>query len=61
MGWECRHVSGIPVIGTIFLAVALLLIQKSLLIWMLATIILVLDTGGLQWFVLTMMWHSKEV
>jgi hypothetical protein len=54
MGWEYRWVSGIPVIGSICLALALLCISLSPAVWLCASLIAVFDTAGIPWFILVM-------
>lgn len=49
---EYRWVSGIPLFGFLTV-VGVLLIPQSLWVGLLALLFLVIDTGGIQWFVLS--------
>ena len=56
LGWECRNISGIPLIGTLFLVAAVTMIEWSAIVWLGVTLLCIIDTGGLVWFCLVMMW-----
>lgn len=49
------HVSGLPAIGTFLLAFALCF-NRSGPMWLAVAIVAVLDTGGLPWFCVMMLW-----
>jgi hypothetical protein len=51
-----RHVSGIPVLGTLLLIGALVCLEHSPLVYALAVLSVLLDTGGLGWFLFMMLW-----
>jgi hypothetical protein len=55
-GRECQYVSGFPFFGNLFLILALLILERTALVWALAIAVTVLDTGGIAWFVLTFVW-----
>lgn len=48
LGWECKNVSGIPLLP--------LLRDLPIPFWIGLTVA-ILDTGGLHWFVGVMLWH----
>jgi hypothetical protein len=53
MGWEYRLVSGLPVIGSVCLILALIGIPRSQTVW-LAVPIAIFDTAGIPWLLLVM-------
>ena len=58
-----KHVSGLPVIGNIFLLLALVFLQSSMAaLWATAAVLIVIDTGGFPWFCFVMAreaWRSR--
>lgn len=57
-GWQYRHVSGLPLLGSLLLVVALVVLEKSPSIWIIAIIVSLLDTGGAIWLLLTISWMT---
>jgi hypothetical protein len=55
---EYRWASGIPVFGSLFVAISLLSFWQ--VPWLRGTAIglILIDTGGLHWFAGTMLWHE---
>ena len=51
---EYRWVSGIPLFGSVFVAVALVILREPFGIIVFGVILAALDTGGLHWFIGTM-------
>lgn len=60
LGWECRNVSGIPLLGSLFLIAALLCVERTAPVWLLAIALISLDTGGLGWFLLIILYLTKK-
>lgn len=60
LGRESRNVSGIPLVGTVFLIGALALLERSSLVWIGAIALCVIDTGGLVWFCMIMFWRTMR-
>jgi hypothetical protein len=60
LGWQCRHISGIPLVGTLFLIAALALLECSALVCIGAVVLCAIDTGGLVWFCLVMCWMAMR-
>jgi hypothetical protein len=58
LGRDCPNVSGIPLIGNLFVLVAMLLVERTAAVWMIATLLILIDTGGLPWFLLTVSWMT---
>jgi hypothetical protein len=55
-GGEYKHVSGFPLVGSLSVVIAVVILRgPSLLFWGGATLAL-LDTGGLHWFVGVILW-----
>lgn len=55
---EFRFVSGIPLLGSAFVVIALLISSgNSVLLW-LGVALAALDTGGIHWFMGTMIYAS---
>lgn len=55
-GRECKHVSGVPLLGSLLLVIAVTMLHmRPLFFWSGITIAL-LDTGGLHWFAAIMLW-----
>jgi hypothetical protein len=55
-GRECPHVSGLPLLGNLFLIMSLLVLERTPFVWSLAIAVAVLDTGGIVWLVLVFVW-----
>jgi hypothetical protein len=53
---EYKHISGFPLVGNLFLFAALQCVDHTSFTWALALVILALDTGGIPWFILSMLW-----
>jgi hypothetical protein len=53
-----RPVSGIPLVGSLFLWLSIPLLSSVGLVWS-AAALSVFDTGGLHWFVGTMWWTGQ--
>lgn len=60
LGRKCPNISGIPLVGTLFLIAAIALLQWSALLWLLVILVCAIDTGGLVWFCLVMAWKSLK-
>jgi hypothetical protein len=60
LGREYRHESVIPMVGNVFLIVALLLLEPSYAIGIWAIAICAMDTGGLIWFLISISWHTMR-
>jgi hypothetical protein len=58
LGRKCLHVSGIPLLGSLFLSAAIFFIERTILTWTVAAILLLIDTGGLLWLLLTVAWMA---
>ena len=56
-GQPHHWVSGIPVFGSLLVLPALCFLPLSALLFWLAVVLAVLDTGGLHWFAGIMFWH----
>ena len=56
-GWKYPHISGLPAVGTLSLALANLLLPSSTLLLRGTLILAVADTGGIPWFVAVVAWH----
>jgi len=54
LGCECPNESGIPLVGTLFLIAALVLLEKSAVLWIGAIVLCAIDTGGPVWFCLAL-------
>jgi hypothetical protein len=57
------HISGLPVIGNAFVIVAALLLPLDFYLGCLALLIVCLDTGGVPWFIYSMIYqqlHSSK-
>ncbi len=55
-GRECKHVSGVPLVGSLLLIIAVAMLHEwPLLFWSGITLAL-FDTGGLHWFAGIMLW-----
>jgi hypothetical protein len=54
LGRKCRDVTGIPIVGTLFVIGALALLEWSAMVWIGAIALCAIDTGGLPWFCLMM-------
>lgn len=61
---DVKHISGFPLVGNLFLIAALGCVDHTSFTWALTLAILALDTGGIPWFILTMLWsgwrHGKS-
>ena len=55
---EYRWISGIPVFGSLFVAISLLGIWQLPLFRAAAIGLILIDTGGLHWFAGTMLWYK---
>ena len=58
LGKVCPNQSGIPMIGNIAMAMGLALVQRTPLVWTWAVVLVLLDTGGICWFLLIITWDS---
>lgn len=60
-GIEPSNVSGIPLLGNVLLAIAMLLIANwPSTLWGGAVVICAIDTGGLPWLIFSLLWHRKK-
>jgi hypothetical protein len=57
LGWECPWVSGFPLVGSLSLVAAALLLWNSPQWFWSCLGLALLDTGGLHWFLGMMLWH----
>lgn len=55
-GQEYKWVSGVPVFGSLLLVIALAMVHDSPVFFWIGTSIALLDTGGLHWFAVAMLW-----
>ena len=56
IGREYKHVSGVPLFGSLLLVIAVTMLhERSLFFWS-GIVIALLDTGGLHWFAGVMLW-----
>src|SRR5262245_36615181 len=53
-----KHISGIPVFRTLFLVCPMDFLTRSVVAYWSALLIALLDTGGLHFFFITMIWHE---
>jgi len=51
--------SGIPMFGSLILLISLFFIDKDYLLIIL-TIVIILDTGGIHWFIGMMLWQHHQ-
>lgn len=58
MGWPYRWNSGVPILGNVFLVLAILVLApRGLFNWPLGLALFLLDVKGLPWFGATMLWY----
>jgi hypothetical protein len=50
--------SGLPVIGSLFVAISLLTYWQTTSIFIVAIILIAIDTGGIHWFLGTILYHA---
>jgi hypothetical protein len=55
---ECKWESGIPLFGSLFLFVSLMFLYKNLWILILGIALILIDTGGILWFVAIMTYYK---
>jgi hypothetical protein len=55
---EYRWVSGLPVVGSLFVAISLLSFWQSPWLLALGIFLILIDTGGLHWFLGTIFYHQ---
>jgi hypothetical protein len=62
LGKEDRYQwsSGFPVFGSLFLLVSLAMFSPPWWLVVLGIIACLLDTGGLHWFVFSVLWYNKS-
>ncbi len=60
-GWQYRHVSGLPMIGTVFCVVGMLFLWRLPLAWLCAGLIGLFDTAGLPWFLFVILVWQKLI
>jgi hypothetical protein len=60
LGRESKFVSGLPLIGTVLLVLAHFFLQRSWFLWWGTVVVGIMDTGGLPWFVVTVMWMAMR-
>ena len=53
-----RWVSGIPLFGSLLVGLSLLVLHSLPGIFPAACVLIAIDTGGIHWFVATMVYHS---
>jgi len=53
-----RWVSGLPLIGSLFVAVSLLKYWHTTWVFVSAIILIAMDTGGIHWFLVTILYHA---
>lgn len=58
LGREPRFVSGLPIVGSLFLAVALCFVERTTSVWAFAAVILIIDTGGIPWLLGALVWQN---
>lgn len=59
LGKEYFHRSGLPLMGSLFLLAALYFYSTPT-VWVLAVVSALLDTGGLLWFLATIIWVAGK-
>jgi hypothetical protein len=57
---EYRHVSGLPLIGSLATVAALIFFHLPYWAWIPGFALAVLDTGGIHWFIVTMVWKADS-
>jgi hypothetical protein len=60
LGWECPNISGVPVVGSLFLVAAVALVKWSAFVWLGVLLLCAIDTGGVVWFCLVMAWEFTK-
>jgi hypothetical protein len=55
-GRECKHVSGVPLLGSLLLVIAVTMLHEWPLFFWSGIMIALFDTGGLHWFAGIMLW-----
>lgn len=60
LGRECSWVSGYPLFGNLLLAGAVPFLYHSPFFWWGAGVVALLDTGGLPWFVVILLWETTR-
>jgi hypothetical protein len=58
LGREYRWESGLPLFGSLFLVVAVVLLRESPGFFWGGLALALLDTGGLHWFLAVIIWHG---
>jgi hypothetical protein len=53
-----KWVSGIPVIGSLFVAISLITYWQTTSIFVTAIILIVMDTGGIHWFLGSILYNN---
>lgn len=53
-----RWVSGIPLLGSFFVAVSLLRFWQSPWLFAMAVVLILIDTGGFHWFLCVLFWQE---
>jgi hypothetical protein len=55
---EYQWISGAPLVGSLLVGISLISLHKITWMLVLGLILIVLDTGGLHWFLGTMFYHE---
>lgn len=56
-----KSISGIPLVGSLFVAIGLIFLYKSSLLLILGLVLIALDTGGIHWFLgVTLYFYLKD-
>ena len=55
---EFKFVSGIPLLGSVFIVLALFLYSGNAILFWLGVVLALLDTGGIHWFIGTIIYAS---
>ncbi len=53
-----KWVSGLPLVGSLFVAISLFLLYQIKWILILGIILISIDTGGIHWFLGTVLYHE---
>ena len=57
---DFKFVSGIPLLGSLFIVLSLYFISDNLILLCLGIFLSVLDTGGIHWYIATLIYASRK-
>ena len=56
-----KSISGLPLVGSLFVAISLIFLYKSNLLLTVGLILIAIDTGGIHWFLgITLFYYLKD-